>query len=328
MFIKDISRNRIVIPVSIVISLIMTGLSAIFLQTLLPSTQPDNLIWNWVEGWKQYLQQGIFINYIVTLAAGWSVFKINETFSLSHYRSYLPFVFYLLLQITNPYLQFISEGTLAVLLGLPTIAILFASYQREQASEYGFWVGLLWGTLALFWTKALLYLPLFLIGFWLMRSWRFKAFLSILIGAIAPFWLQFSWWFFKGEILPFTNQFHELYHYVPKAITSIPLALQINLGATLLIAIIAGFYLLVTNIREKVRTQACFSFLILLCVLSATLCLIDSDNITGHLSLFYITVAFLASNIFLKVQTKPTGFLFFIIIAAYFASYIFSLWII
>lgn len=326
MFIKALSGNRIVIPICVVITMIMTGLSAFYLQSLLPSLQPENPLWIIPESWKDALQRGVILNYLITLIAGWGVFKMNESFSLSYSRNYLPFIFYLLFQTTNPALQFLSEGSFAVVFGLSAIAILFGSYQREQASEFGFWVGLCWGILSIFWTKALLYLPLFFLGFWLMRSWRFKVLPAILSGLLTPFWLQFSWMFFKDELPAFTHQFKELSIYVPKAITTIPFELKVNLGVTLGVGIVAGFYLLVTNFREKVRTQACFNFLILLSMVSAALCIVDSTNITGHLSLFYITVTFLASNIFLKAQTKAAGFLFLIIIAAYFASYIFSLW--
>lgn len=328
MFVKDISRNRISIPVSIFASLILTVLSVWFLHTFLPASQPDNPVWNLVEQWQLTGRQGIIINYLITLAVGWGIFKTNEAFSLSHFRSYLPFLFYLLLQTTNPPLQFVSEGTFTALFGLSAIILLFASYQRTTASEQGFWVGLLLGTLGLCWTKALLYVPLFVLGFWLMRSSKFKVLLAVILGLLTPFWLQFSWMFFTGDITPFKNQFTELTHFDLYAMAQISLPLQVNLAITLLLGMISGSYLLVTNLREKVRTQACFNFLILLSILSTVLCIVDSDNLTGHLTFFYITIAFLASNIFLKVQTKLSNFLFLLIIFAYLTAYAYNLWII
>ncbi|MEG1586116.1 MAG: hypothetical protein RR346_04510 [Bacteroidales bacterium] len=325
--IKDISRNRLSIPVAILLSLVLSGLTFWFVSHLLPSAQPDNSVWIPIESLKENLHRGVIVNFLVAIAGSWGIFKLNEAFSLSHYRTYLPFLFYLLLQVTNPSLQFISEGTFTMLLGIPALAVLFTSYQRETASGEGFRVGILLGILSIFWSKGLLYAPLFLIGFWLMRSWNLKIFTGALLGVIAPFWIQFSWMFFKGDSPLFFSQFEELSGYAITAITAIGLPMKINLGLTFLLATITGSYLLVTNFREKVRTQAYYNFLILLSIYSAALCIVDSKNITGHLTWLYISEAFLISNIFIKVQTKLTTFLFLLIIGAYLTAYVFNLWI-
>lgn len=326
-FLKDISRNRVSVPVTILLSLILTTLTYWFLSGVLPSAQPSNSVWNLFEGWKENRQWGVILNYLLVIVGGWGIFKINETFSLSHYRTYLPFLFYLLFQVTNPSLQFVSEGSFAALFGIPAIALLFAAYQQERAAEQAFWVGLFVSLTTLFWTKALLYLPLFLVGFWIMRSWRLKVFLGLLIGLACPFWLQFAFLFFRGDLPAFFKPFSELINYQLPQLSDIPISLQIHLATTLFIISLAGSYLLVTNFREKVRTQAYYSFLIGLSFFAAALCILDMTNISGHLTYLYISAAFLASNIFLKVQTKLISFLFLMIISAYFTAYAFNLWI-
>lgn len=328
MFIKDISRNQITIPISIVVSLILTTLSAFFVQNFLPASQPSNPVWNVIEQWNLGSQQGIIINYLIALAAGWGIFKINEVFSLNSFRSYLPYLFYLLLQITNPSLQFVSEGTFTALFGITAIAVLFASYQRYNPSNLAFWVGLLLGVLGLFWTKALLYAPLFILGFWIMRSWRFRVLLGAILGLVTPFWLQFSWMFFTDNMPAFLQQFTALTQFDLLGVMKIGLPMQANLAVTLLLSIVSCSYLMVMNLREKVRTQACYNFIILLNILSMVLCVVDTDNLTGHLTFLYTTIAFLASNIFLKVQTKLSNILFLLIIFAYLTAYVYNLWII
>ncbi|MGL4293547.1 MAG: hypothetical protein ACRCSQ_08225 [Bacteroidales bacterium] len=325
--IRNISRNRAAIPVGIIITMIMTTMTFLFLNRLLPSAQPDNSVWSFFESMKGNIHRGIILNYLLVIASGWVLFKINEGFSLSHYRSYLPFLFYLLLQITNPLIQFFSEGSIVAILAIPAIAVLFASYQNENGTEQGFWTGLLIGTLGLFWTRGLLYIPVFIIGLRIVRSWKFRTFLSLLFGIAVPFWLQFAWYFFRGEPDIFTNQFLSLRNFQIDAILRIPLSLQMHLGITIFLGMVGGTYLLITNFREKVRTQAYFNFLILLSLFSTALSIVDANNMSGHVTFVYLTIALLASNYFLKVQTKLTSFLFSLIIAAYSTSYVYCLWI-
>lgn len=325
--IRDISHNRSSMALAIFCSLVLTAITFLLQKEFLPSDQPFNELWGTFEGWKSNLQRGVILNYLFVLTSAWSLFKINETYALSHTRTYLPFWVYIILQITNPGLQFISEGTLAALTVIPSIFLLFQSYQREKASEFGFLIGLIFGSLTLFWLKGIYYMPFFILGFWFMRCLSFKVLLASVIGFIIPLWLQFAWKFFNNETISFIYQFQPIAQFELPKLTQIPLYLQINGGVTLLTGIVASVYLLITNFQEKVRTQAYFNFLILLSLISAILCLLDLNNLSGHLTILYLSVTFLASNIFIKVQTKAVTFLFLMITAAYLAAFVLNLWI-
>lgn len=317
----DISRNRLTIPVSVVIAIVLGSITFFTNESFLPSVQPLNPIWNYFSETNSFLGTGVLINLLLVMVTGWGLFKMNENFALSHFRSALPFLFYLLFQVTNPPLQSVSEGSVAAILISVALFVLFGSYQAEKSSEHGFLIGMLMGGLSMVWSRAIFYFPVFIIGLWMMRSLRLKTLLAALIGLVTLYWLQFALYFFNDKVALFPVQFEGLFDFSIPDITQIPLWIQVNVVVTFLIGLISGTKLLISNLQEKVRTQACYNFVILLSTVASALLVFDSSDLTGHLTIMYMTIALLAGDVFTASVSKGSVALFFTIIAIYAALF-------
>lgn len=293
---------------------------------MLSFTPIDYKLWSWAMFLNGTPYGGICLNYLLILFEGWGIFKISEGFSLTHSRTNFPFIMYLLFQISNPRLQYLSEGSAVALIMLPIIAMLFLTYQKPDATREGFIVGILSGMLFILWNKSLLYYPLIIIGFWNMRSLNLKTFLSTLLGLAAIFWMQFIYLFWTDQLGMFTEPFVDLFQFQLIQFESLPIGLIIHIAVIGLTTLIALIYLIVSNFQEKVRIQASYNLFILTFFFAIAGILVDSGNLPGHLTIFYITSAFLSANILTKVQTKATLVLFFIITGGLLSSYILNLW--
>lgn len=323
----SISRNRAVVPFAFLLAFGLTFIPTLFSVPFLPSVQPDNEIWELFGQFNlSFPKLSAWINFAVVSICGWGVFKLNEYFSMGRFRSNFPLIFLLLFYIGNPSLHFLSEGTFAMLFALISIFILFASYQQSKVSEYGFMVGITLGTLGLIWTKGLLYTPVFLIGFWMMRSFTARSVIALFLGIASIFWLQFAVNYYQGETDRFIAQFKDIFTFTVPDFRELPIILQINILITFLTGLVSGSKLLISNLQEKVRTQVCYNFVILLSMAATVLTFFDSLHMAAHLTLMYLTIALLAANIFSMYATKGTAFLFVLLMALYGASFAMIVW--
>lgn len=324
---NDISRNRLTIPVTSLLAVIFAFVSSFFMQQGFDNQQPDNVLWGIVSQWNLTPVAAHYLNLAIGIVTAWSIFKMNEHFSLSHFRSTLPFLFYVLLFLGNPMLQFPSEGTFSAIFITGAIFLLFTAYQQERSASYGFITGVLLGTLSLFWTKGLFYVPIFIIGLWFMRCLTLRSLLAILLGGIGIFWLQFADYFWTEKTPLFFDQFKELSRLGMPDLSRIPIFVQSNFLLTLLLGIISGTKLLISNLQEKVRTQACYNFIILLSISATLLSFFDFANISGHLTIMYLTVAILVADFFTTLETKSATYLFFLIPLLYLGLYCMNIWV-
>jgi uncharacterized membrane protein len=324
MLIRDISTHRQYIAYSLIGSILLTILS------LLLHGEP--LIAGFVEAdmgtdvWHIGRIAGCVLNAVALLLIGWGIFKANESFSISRHRSNLPYVVYLLLAFSNPVLQAFSPATVVAGAVLAMMVILFNAYQRPQASEQAFWMGMLFGMVAIFWNKALLYAPLFLIGLWLMRSMSGKAVIGLLIGVLTPFWLEFGLMALLDKPFPIGRILGVADGFGVADLLRYGIATQANLILTLLVAVVAGGYILAYNLHEKVRTQAYLSFVVLLSFASGLFCVLDAASLAGHIAVLYISTTFALANVFIRMAPKPASILFVLLVVAYLSIYAYSLW--
>ena len=324
MLIKDLSTHRQYIFVSVAISLLLTLLSLAFhLDHAVGVVGSGEEA---ISAWHIGKVAGSALNFALLLAVGWGIFKANETFAISRHRSNLPYIFYLLLAFTNPTAQSFTSATLVAAAFIVAIVLLFYAYQRQPASEQSFWVGIIMGLLSLFWSKGLLYVPLFIFGLWFMRSLTGRSVIAMILGLLTPFWLQFAFLFFMGSPIPTGYVADALTGFDIADILRLGLAQQLNLLLTLLTAVFASGYILAYNLHEKVRTQAYLSFVVLLAFASGIFSLLDTANLAGHLAVLTISTAIAAANVFIRMAQKPATILFVLLVVSYVSTFIYSLW--
>ena len=321
---KDIIKGRFTNPVTIVISLIITTVTAFLTNNnfeLINSYDYFNSVFEPINS-NHYLS--CFTACIIMLLASFMLFKLNESASLTLYKSNLPFVFLITFYLANPVLAFISQG-LVLLIGMISILFLiFNSYQKSKSAEQTFLSGVILGIVSLLNNNIIFYIPFVIIGFIFMRSFSFKSLLALFLGIISIKWIEFVYFFYNDRLDIFFNKFNiENFIYLTDDIFDFTI-INFNLWFSTLIAFISIFISIVTN-HIKVKTQLCINVTVFGALTSLLLCYFNYQNIICHQLILYSFLSLLLANIFTQKTTNLSTILFISINAILLGLYTYGL---
>lgn len=209
------------------------------------------------------LLAGIF-GVVIAILLSW----INNKFALIRTRTYLPIAFVLLLLSISPYLIFLSPHYIAVLFLLLAIEALFSSYQSPNAQRNGIAVGMYLAIASLFVTEYLIFLPLFLIGFSMMRCFSQKVFWATLLPFVLTYALVYSY-------LIFVNQTDLVQHTFNFEIQEVIHLLSFETILPYVVAILAFIILCIlvidnrmNSFKDKIRVRESVLFIYMLLIIS------------------------------------------------------------
>ncbi|MFT4664305.1 MAG: hypothetical protein ACI8YQ_001694 [Polaribacter sp.] len=133
------------------------------------------------------LIQALLVNVIVA--------KYRMARSVSLY----PGVFYILLASSFPDFLHLSPLLMANTFLLFAIYDLFDTYKKYSAAGELYNIGLWLGIGALFYYSTFVFLIAAVVGFTIVRSFKLKELMMVLLGLISPFWLLVVWYAFTGQ---------------------------------------------------------------------------------------------------------------------------------
>lgn len=133
------------------------------------------------------LLQALLINIIV------AKYRMARTVSL------YPGVFYILLASCFPDFLHLSPLLMANTFVLLAIYELFDTYKKYSAAGKLYNIGLWLGIGALFYYATVVFLIAAVIGFTIVRSFKTKELMILLLGLISSFWLLAVWYAFTGQ---------------------------------------------------------------------------------------------------------------------------------
>ncbi|MDO5571402.1 MAG: hypothetical protein Q4F97_08065 [Bacteroidales bacterium] len=326
MYVYNISRSNNIVPITILCSLIL-GLLSYFTGGIEQPETWNNALWNIGSFFAKSNFMFFGINTLILLISGWILYKISEYFTLSQHRSYLPFLFFILFEFTSTPLTYISKGSFVFLFVIPALITLFQSFQERNSSNFAFLTGMFLGLLSFIWIKGLILVPIFIIGYGIMRSLTFRSFLALILGTLSIFWIEFVYFFFNDESLKFISQFKDIFHISIIDINSLSVPTLIMLSVTLFFSIITGGNLFFSSYLEKIKTQMCYKFLLLLNFFGWASLIFSNGRMSCELSLIFISLAMMTSNFFQGNERKYKNVLFILMIATYLFVYVMRVWI-
>ena len=262
------------------------------------------------------------VSLLLTIGVGVQVSHLNEKYALVRGKTSLPYVFTILLLSASPdymYLIFPYIGVVAI---LASINILFSAYHEPKASKQAFKIGFILSLSTFFVHEVLIYLIVFWIGFLLLRSFSFKAFLASISAVAMIFWLVLSYFFFfrkQEEILNFLE--FEWYNFQNFSILQMD-AIDIVLLATytiIVVAVLINDY--VNEFKDKIQIRLSFSILKLTLFFSGLMYFFLPVHSLFNLIVATILSGFILSHFFALANKKWKIYFFIFLIIFYLTSY-------
>ncbi len=275
------------------------------------------------------------LNFLLIIFLAGLFHKMNAHFGIGGVRSYWPFFFFILLFSAHAGITYLSPATIACIAFIPLLFLLFQSYQTNKSSEYGYTIGLFLSLIVLYWHTAIYYVPILLIGMWMMRSLNIRSFLALILGIITPIWLQFAFFYGIDNLTQFITKYEAIWQIdiflldqnLIQTIKSFPITQVVNWMLSIAITLAITLSTLRQSILDKVRTQGILHFLILLNIASTAFLLLDIDFYFGHIAVVRMTQAALLAYYFMKATNKTVNFIFILLVGAFLSITTYSIWI-
>ena len=247
---------------------------------------------------------------LLSLGGAILLLRINDRFSLIQKRTLLPFIFFLLFQVTSPALSFLCNGNLVAVLLLLLLFIFFGAYQQGKAQP-AFLIAMIISASTIFAPRFFYYIPLFIIGFFQIRYASLKSLMGCLVGIITPFWIGIGLDIIKIDQTALLRPDFSLQHLLSIPYDNPQLWTVI---LTLLLGFFSGISNLYTTFNEKRQIRAYNGFINLLSVYTAILLLLDYQNYTFYLPILNAAVAIQSSFLFTNNDKKAIVVLFYLVL--------------
>jgi hypothetical protein len=330
---KNILENTSFLIISIVaVCLIRLGFVSL-VELDIFSFDSDGNIGGGISGYvwaalAPYLQNellSVVLSLIFTLGIMLFSVNLNSKHKLIRKRTYLIYVFPLLLFSAYPAFAYMSAQYVSTFLLLTCADTLLCSYQKSNAAGNAYAAGFILGVASLFSFGSLMYFPLLWIGLGCMHSLRLKPFLASWCGLITIYWLAFFYFLWLGDIGAFYEPFKQLYPILGHYFESISISQLVTLlvCGMFLIIIIANYW---TNpFDDKVQIRANVSLLFIFSVFSYLLFPFVAYDPVLNLYVFMAYTSILLAHFFTLADEKWKIYLFYIFLSLYFLIIIYCL---
>lgn len=261
-----------------------------------------------------YPIQGKFIAFILVIALGFLLSRLNITYYFIPNRTQLHTLFFVFLGSTYTTLQGITPTLLVTFLFIWVVFKLFGTFKKDQLCYEYFDIGLIIAV------GSMIYVPfIFIVLFiWIsmstLRPFRLREWLFTLLGLMIPYFLLFTYYFFKGNsITVFLS--HQIHFFTEKGIpfpfTSAYYPLYIIAG---IYFIIGSFQMLRTFGIRKLHARKYFGIWLILFIMLVLMYLVIPSAGIELLFIILIPVSFLFSNYFITTKTNTINNIFFILL--------------
>ncbi len=246
--------------------------------------------------------------------------QLNAKHGLIRSRTYLIYIFGSLILSSHPVFIYMTPYYISTLAFLICTDLLYSSYQDKTGSRNAYAIGFVIGVSSLFSFYFLMYLPLFWIGFSLMRIFKFKNFIISILGIITIYWLTFVFFLWQNNIAGFLNPFEHLYPLLNNSIETIPLigeGLLVVIALVLLITISLDYQ--ANSFRDKIRIRANIQFLHITSLFSIIVFFFIILDPTLNLYILSCSITILLAHFFTLAEQKWKIIIFYILILIYFS---------
>ncbi len=246
---------------------------------------------------------------------------INTRFTLTRFRTSLPFALVLFLLSVHPLFLAMSPNYISTIFILFAFYPLLESYQHHAPRNFAFKSGVLIALAITFQVFALAFLPIWWYGEWSMHGFRIKSVIALVLGVLLVLWNVAGFYFLFDNLQSFLDpliQFNE-FNLIPPQYTSIQWS---GIALLALLTIILTLLDIQVFRRERVITQKTLSFIIFIANASVVLHFLYWQQTVFFIYQIIIMLSFIVAHYFSHVNKKGEVYLFVVVFISLILFYV------
>lgn len=263
------------------------------------------------------------INAGVLVIAALSLSLFNKEYSFVQGDDTVLTGMFLLMVCSNPWIgsTLTTSGFLAIG-NILCLSILFGSYRKRNATQELFLIGTILAIGAMIQYAFLFMVPVYLIGAMLLKCFRFKGFISMLMGLAAPYWIGVGLGLIPLDSfrLPSFSSLFETIGSKGEFFTGL-----VNIAVTVLLTLFLALNNTMKLYAGNTQRRLYNVVLNLLGSVSVICILLDFNNLTAYLATLYLLASVQLANVFSLWDIRRGSLWLLGLSALYIAGYILML---
>ena len=240
--------------------------------------------------------------------------QINNRYTIIRSRTFLPALIFMLLMSSWNETHSANGSHAALMLFIISLFIIFSMFHDRKTSEQAFLGSFLISLCSIFINPLIFIIPIFWIGFMMLKSFSLRSFLGSIIGTLTPWIIYLAcYYFFNSNIN--LQQIINLNTTIGIRPLSFPIFDLIYIAALTIIMIIslAGMFSIYS--RDAIHTRKKLNFLLLLLISIAVLSILYKDQSTLFLPIIAFLYSILVSHPFTLKQNTFYNIVFIVFFA-------------
>jgi len=266
------------------------------------------------------------IAFWLTLLNAFLLTQLSNRFTLIRSRTFLPIFIFLLLMSTWNETHIVSGSQPALTLFIIALFFILSMFHDLKASEEAFMGSLLISISSLLINPLIFIIPVFWIGFAILRCFSLRTFLASILGTLVPLILYVAGHYLLNPDTDYLKLFNldvsfnfDLYSY------SLPDLIYLGSLVIIMMICLAGMFSIYS--RDAIHSRKKLNLLLLLLISFSVLSIVYENQFASFLPFIALLNSFLASHPFTLKQNDFYGILF-IIFCALNIAYIISKYIV
>lgn len=322
---KYVAENRNIVYFSTFIALILRWVSFSVSDNCFIQYYEDGFLWNYIAPLFANEYVSVISAFLFSVLISFYMLHLNDKYTLIRVRTALPYAFSMFLLACFPSFLGISSLYFALFFVLLSIDILYSAYRKDRVADSAFRLSFLLALGSLFTFDLLIYVPLFWIGFAIMRSFSYKAILASLLGVFLIYWITaFCFVYFTEGNNPLVGWLDRWMNWKLVSFS------DLLIGYWLIFAVNAAFiifiivYNYVYSYKDKVQIRAYISFVNFVFVYSLIIAgfLLLKPSIA--VSVLLVSSSFIYSHYFALITQKGNIYFLIVVILAFLMSYLYG----
>lgn len=307
--------------VSLMVVMMRLGLYLSESKSAVVPSHESSLLWKYLAPYFSNPFVSLVSSTLFIFIIAWFISHFNYKFSLIKTRTNLPFIIPIVLFSLHPYFLEMSPDLIAVSFVFAALTPLLSSYQQYEPQLFAFESVILLCIASLFQLYALLLIPLWWKGEFLMRGFKLKSLIASFLGILLISWILIAVYMFFGNLMgvaaPFAfllnNSLQEFKFFQSELYNFI----------SIVVIVLAIYLIPIMNIssRDKVLTQKTLNFLIYIFFISLVFHFLFWKISLFWIALMLVLVSFLSAYFFSLIDSKIKVYAFYTIAIVLFFIY-------
>ena len=142
----------------------------------------------------------IWFGFFLSLGTAYLLFRLLEKYTFLQQRTFLPFLFFILLSGSYPHLHYLTNGLIAAFLLLLSMWQVFSTFHKNLPLQESFIAGMFLSLGYFFCFDFIFLIPFLFITLHIINNLNIRLFFSTLLGILTPAALVFGLSFWMGQL--------------------------------------------------------------------------------------------------------------------------------